>query len=83
MLEGFSVEELPAGCQFDRRVGLHRAPAHHYHEIVLRLYRSKIPYEDEARAYGDLGRERHSPYPARDYQREAVEAWHRAGRRGW
>ena len=82
LLEGFTAEELPPGCVFDRRVGMHRAPAHHYHDLVLKLYRAKIPYEDEARAYGDLGRPRHSPYPARDYQREAVEAWHAAGRRG-
>jgi superfamily II DNA or RNA helicase len=82
LLEGFPEGERPAGFVFDARVRRWRAPAIRYHDVVLDLHRRRLPYRDEARAYALLGRVHHSERKPRDYQREAVEAWRAAGRRG-
>ncbi len=82
LLEGFPDGEVPAGFVRDPRVGLWRAPAIRYCDVVLDLHRRKIPYDDQARDYGALDRPHGAAYPARDYQQEAVEAWRAAGRRG-
>lgn len=78
---GAKSPTLP-GCAFDRRVGLWRAPARHYREIVTVLTRDDVGLEDEVRAYEPLelalGLQR-TPFP---YQAEAVEAWVGGGRRG-
>ncbi|MBI2192543.1 MAG: DEAD/DEAH box helicase [Planctomycetes bacterium] len=79
--EGLEQPGLP-GCVFDPRVGLWRAPAWRYREIVTVLARAKTEFEDAARSYetidlrSQIDRE---PFP---YQQEAVESWWRAGRRG-
>ena len=73
---------LPADCVWDPRTRCHRAPAVAYAAIVLALHRRRIPYEDEARAYGELAvglRVHRSPRP---FQAEALEAWKRARSRG-
>lgn len=82
LLEGFPDDELPDGFTFDPRVRLWRAPAIRYHDVVLDLHRRKVPYRDEARAYGPLGRPHATERQPRPYQQEAVAAWRRAGRRG-
>lgn len=82
VLEGFAPEEVPAAAQFDPRIGLPRAPAITYHEIILRLHRAGIPYTDEARAYAALDRAHATDRTPRPYQKEAVDAWWDAGRRG-
>ncbi len=70
------------GCAFDKRVGLWRAPARHYRDIVTSLTRDDTELQDDAREYGtlelSLGLER-TPFP---YQAEAVDAWADAGKRG-
>jgi superfamily II DNA or RNA helicase len=65
----------------DPRVGLHRAPALRYAEILRRLH-GALPYRDEARAYRELTLTDHAPMALRDYQRTAVAAWLAAKRRG-
>lgn len=82
LLEGLPEAEVPGSFTFDPRVGLHRAPAMAYHEVVLTLHRRKAPYRDEARRYEVLGRPHRSTRAPRPYQQEAVAAWRAAGRRG-
>ena len=82
LLEGFPDGEVPGGFVRDGRVGLWRAPAERYHEVVMRLHRAGQEWEDHARAYTHLQREHRTDRTPRDYQREAVEAWWQSGRRG-
>jgi len=82
VLEHFPDDDVPAAFTFDERVRLHRAPALHYHQVVMDLHRRKVPYDDQARSYEVLDRPHHSERTPRDYQQEAVEAWRQAGRRG-
>ena len=77
---------LPAGigekCRYDSRVRSFRASASDYPEILLRLHREGVPYDDQARAYQRLeGLPPLSRQP-RFYQQEALEAWRRQGGRG-
>ena len=82
LLEHFPADDVPEGFVHDHRVGLPRAKAIHYHAVVLDLYRRKIPYDDRARAYGNLDRPFFSERTPRAYQEEAVGAWKANGRRG-
>jgi superfamily II DNA or RNA helicase len=82
LLDGFPPDEWPDGFVHDPRVGLPRAPAIHYHAVVGALHRRRVPYADEARAYGVLDRPHQSDREPRPYQREALAAWRAAGRRG-
>ncbi|RMG18354.1 MAG: DEAD/DEAH box helicase [Planctomycetota bacterium] len=66
----------------DRRVGAVRLPAHHYHLAVRHLVRQGVPFEDRARAYQDCSLPRERLPDPRDYQREGLDAWHTARRRG-
>lgn len=82
VVEGMPLEALPPDFVHDARIGLPRGPAWRYHDLVLGLHRRDASYEDEARAYEALDRPHRSERTPRDYQREALEAWHAAGRRG-
>lgn len=82
VLEGFPADEVPAGFVADPRVAGLRGPAIAYARVVLDLHRAKIPFVDEARRYAPLGRTHVGVRAPRPYQREAVEAWRQAGRRG-
>jgi superfamily II DNA or RNA helicase len=73
---------LPPDCVWDERTRCHRAPAVAYASIVLALHRRKIPYEDTARAYGELPSGLRVHRTPRPYQAEALEAWKRARGRG-
>jgi superfamily II DNA or RNA helicase len=68
---------------WDPRRGAHRAPAMAYASIVRALRRAGLEHVDEARRYAELERgailARPEPFY---YQREAVDAWERAGGRG-
>lgn len=82
LVRGLPPEVPLKDARPDARVGALRAPAYRYAEIVLALRDRKLAYEDRARAYKVL---EGLPVPAREprpYQREALEAWKRAGRRG-
>ncbi len=82
LLERVPEGEVPGGFTWDPRVGMHRGPASRYHDVVLAWHRAGLPYEDAARSYTALTRPHRSDRSPRDYQREAVEAWRAAGRRG-
>ncbi len=82
LLENWPQDEVPPGFIFDARVGLHRAPAIRYFDVVLDLHRRGIPYEDQARNYEPLERHHHTDRTPREYQAEALAAWKANGRRG-
>jgi superfamily II DNA or RNA helicase len=82
VLDGFPASEVPAGFLDDPRIRKPRGPASLYHQVVLDLHRRKIPYVDEARGYGVLGRPHVKDRAPRPYQVDAVTAWRAAGRRG-
>jgi len=83
LLEGVPDAEVPEGFVRDARVGgLWRGPARAYRELVLGWHRQGLPFEDEARAWTRLDRAWTSERVPRDYQREALQAWREAGRRG-
>lgn len=86
VLSGAPREELlalPHG-QADSRTDVVRIEGRHYRELVEHLWRNKIPFKDEARAWErdrltwNLKRER-APFP---HQIEALETWWKAGGRG-
>src|SRR5579871_5710995 len=70
------------GAVWDDRVRALRIPAHLYASVVLEMRALEVPLEDRARAYAKL---ESLPGPGREprgYQREALAAWKKAGRRG-
>ena len=73
---------LPQGCSWDARTACFRAPGRLYAGIVLGLHRRKIPYEDTARAYGELAGGLIVHRTARPYQTEALAAWKQARGQG-
>jgi len=77
---------LPAGigefCRFDSRVQCWRAAAGAYSQIVLKLFKEKIPYDDQARKYATLQLPQSFERKPRFYQQEALDAWVRNHRRG-
>ncbi len=77
------LEGVPANlCRYDDRVQKWRAPASNYAAIVSALYRGKISYNDQARAYQCLNLNFSTGKQPRSYQQEAVAAWEKAHRRG-
>ncbi len=84
--EAAAALELPDAWVFDDRVGRWRARGCDYRvvfaDLHLRAERGEIALSDEARAYAPLQAPLVARRQARDYQRDAVEAWRRAGRRG-
>lgn len=82
LLDGWPADEAPPGFVWDPRVRMPRAPASRYHDVALDLHRRRVPFRDEARGYATLAREHLSGRDPRPYQREALEAWRAAGRRG-
>jgi len=76
------AELRPPGCVWDSRVGLWRAPAYRYREVVRALHHSGLEYDNAARGYSDLALESRldrTPFP---HQKEAVETWWQEGRCG-
>ncbi len=66
----------------DPRTGDWRSPAIAYRELILRLRKAEIPYQDKARTYEKFPLEsciERTPFP---YQAEALEAWWGARGRG-
>ncbi len=57
-------------------------PASAYASVVLALRAHGDTYVDEARAFAPLTLTRAGGHPPRGYQKEALAAWHEAGRRG-
>lgn len=78
------AEALLASVGFvpDARIGGFRAPALAYRELILRLRKAEIPYDDKARAYEKFpleSRLERTPFP---YQTGALDAWWKARGRG-
>ena len=69
-------------CVYDVRVSAWRAEACAYADIIMALHSAAIPYDDQARRYAALQLHRQSLFPPRDYQRQAIDAWNKARRRG-
>jgi superfamily II DNA or RNA helicase len=68
-------------CVWDQRIGMHRAKASAYAELVRRLH-GRVAYQDEAKGYATLELHERLPRALRPYQREAIEAWQANQRRG-
>lgn len=83
LVEGADPAELPEGFILDGRVGCPRGPGFLYRDVVLGAVAGGRDFRDEARAWERLDDlellERREPRP---YQREALEAWEAADRRG-
>ncbi|MBO7741282.1 MAG: DEAD/DEAH box helicase family protein, partial [Victivallales bacterium] len=75
-------EAIAPLCRFDKRVGAWRAMACDYAAVFAVLYREKLLLEDKARNYQRLELDFRPGKSMRDYQREALDAWVNAGRRG-
>jgi superfamily II DNA or RNA helicase len=76
-----SNESIP-GLLWDPRVGLWRAPAHHYQAVRAALRRLELPVEDEVLPGLRPRLEAFRAIELRPYQQAAAFAWERAGRRG-
>ena len=77
-----AAELLPASCVWDERACCFRAPASAYADVVMAFVRAKVPYEDNAKAYGILEEGLRIKREPRQFQSEALDAWNRAGGRG-
>lgn len=75
------LASLP-GCLWDARSACFRAEARAYAEIVRTLVRAKVPYEDRARRYHELGVHALVSRAPRPYQAEALAAWERQRAQG-
>ncbi|RMG56596.1 MAG: DEAD/DEAH box helicase [Acidobacteria bacterium] len=73
---------VPTPFRWDERVHRWRAPAMAYREVIEDLIRRKRPYRDEARQYDRFDFRVTLDMEPRPYQREAIAAWRRHGRRG-
>ena len=83
VVDGGDLERLPPGFRMDDRIGHPRGPAWTYPQVVTAARAFAIPYTDNAQMYTRLtGLSACTAREPRSYQREAVDAWHRAGRRG-
>ncbi|MBR3651023.1 MAG: DEAD/DEAH box helicase family protein, partial [Victivallales bacterium] len=84
MIEAPRDTDLPITdlCVYDVRVSAWRAEACAYADIIMALHSAAIPYDDQARRYAALQLHRQSLFPPRDYQRQAIDAWNKARRRG-
>lgn len=77
---------LAEGFTWDARVNRFRAPAYAYREVVTKLTRAArtgtITFRDDARAYRSVPLEHFAMREPFAFQREAIEQWMSAGRRG-
>ncbi len=73
---------LPATCVWDERSACFRAPGFAYASLLLAMREQKVQVEDRARAYPDLPQTPPVKREPRSYQREALQAWIKAGARG-
>lgn len=83
LLEGADQSrEVPTPFQWDERVRRWRAPALAYRTVVRELIRSKVPHQDQARAYHEFEFRSKLSIEPRPYQQEAIKQWQAGGRRG-
>jgi superfamily II DNA or RNA helicase len=77
-----AATELPPSAVWDPREAVHRVRAVDYASLVMALRANKVEYTDDARAYAEVPfvpRAMRAPF---QHQREAIEAWLKAGSRG-
>jgi superfamily II DNA or RNA helicase len=77
--EGDGLPALP-DAESDPRSGVVRAPAHRYAAVRDALDDAGVTVDDRVAPATDLALS--TDYDLRDYQREALDAWETAGRRG-
>jgi len=83
VVEGADLDLLPIGFRQDDRVGHPRGPAYLYRNVIQAARAFGVEYTDESQNYTDLSEiQICTTRTPRDYQREAVDAWHEAGRLG-
>ena len=73
---------LPASFAWDDRAGIHRATAHVYAEVIDELRRAFPDLTDEARRDEELASGPIAHREPRPFQRDALDAWRAADRRG-
>ena len=78
---GSHLELIGEYCVWDHRAKTHRARACDY-AAIIRAIHNKIPYQDQAKAYGQVAVQEREPLPLRPYQQEALDGWLSAKRRG-
>src|SRR5262245_32015060 len=82
-LEGAGQEFLaPSVFQWDERVRRWRAPAIAYRQAVTELTGQNLAFKDEARRYFEFQFRNDLNIEPRPYQRDAIAAWQKGGRRG-
>ncbi len=72
----------PAALEWDDRIGQYRCRGVDYREVRTWVHRNLPGYEDHAAAYNTLTLQPSLQRTPRDYQREAIDAWKQAGKRG-
>ena len=83
VIEGGDLERLPPGFRMDDRIGHPRGPGWLYPQVITAARAFQVPYTDNAQIYTRLdGLAACTQREPRSYQRDAVDAWHAAGRRG-
>ncbi len=73
---------LPPPWAYDDRIDAWRAPAMAYRDLVVKLVRDKVSFEDQARRYETLRLQHLGTRVPHPYQKAALEAWVGAGKRG-
>ena len=68
-------ERLAQLLPHDSRTGNHRAPAHRYREIVGRLHKSGVAYQDLARQYERIELPLAAPLAPFPHQQASLDAW--------
>jgi superfamily II DNA or RNA helicase len=82
-LEGAGQEfPAPSVFQWDERVRRWRAPAIAYRQTVTELTRQELAFKDEARRYYEFQFRTDLNIEPRPYQRDAIAAWQKSGKRG-
>jgi superfamily II DNA or RNA helicase len=77
-----SINLKNLGAIWDERTSQWRTPAFHYKELVLQCHNRSLQYQDKVRSYQNIGLEFQNPIIPRPHQKEALEAWIKAERRG-
>ena len=79
VLEGDLPEQLPPQFEWDERVERHRAPAIARRAVVGWLQKREVQVDDRSSNARSLNLKLRAAYEPRPYQKEALEAWKKAG----
>ncbi|MGN7613149.1 DEAD/DEAH box helicase [Magnetococcales bacterium HHB-1] len=67
---------------WDKRIRAFRSEGRHYGPIVLTLFRQKIPFKDQAKAFEKHTFQTKDEFSPRPHQAKAIERWRQADGRG-